>query len=353
MSYYITAHRSGNKFNIPVEEKHKYITDGIRLANNNIDIIGYSQALPDSITTTPTNTFNLAKPNYSQYIQNGKSIKPINSGSDSVIGLNLISNYIKLFYRPSMLTIEQGTGARQRIGDKIFLKNVQIMINLTAMYQFYKTLAGNSTSIEGSINNTYPTGYTGTSTGGTIITDNQPSDFYVYKNNRMNTKAFMKFKIMIVRFDDLSDLEEKKEEDLQIFIRNWFNRIYVPLAIIPASDDTYYDIPVVSNQSKMLRESTQYNGSYTILYNEMIELNEKDYSRYIKINLEPKMNLTFKDSDNHPTTENFNNVFGFIIPPTYYKTDMDIVSYDELLRGNTNVAVAEFTTNIKFTYYDI
>ena len=355
MSYFITAHRGGKKFSVPVEEKHKYITSGLRLSDS--DVFGISDALPESTNLKPANVFNLNKPNFNGYIQNDKSIIPT-TNNNTVSGLNLLSNYIELFYRPSMLTIEQGTGARQRIGDKIFLKSVQIMLNLSMMKQFYDNLAGNSDVIVGSINDTYPTGFTSTGTGttmtGTITTSNNPSDFYIYKNNRMNIKQFMKFRIMIVRFDDLSDNEGKKEEDLKIFIRNWFNEIFVPLAIVPASGSGYQDIPVVSNQSKMLRESTQYTGSYKIMYDEMIELNQNDYSKYIKINLEPKMNLTFKDSDNNPTTENFNNVFGFIIPPTYYKTDMDIVSYNQFLRGvYSSINVAEFTTNVKFTYYDI
>lgn len=354
MSYYITAHRYGSKFNVPVEEKHKYITDGLRVSDS--EVIGISDALPESALIKSSNVFTIRKPIYTSYIQNDKSIIPTTS-SNQVFGLNLISNYVHLFYRPSMLTIEQGTGARQRIGDKIFLKNIQIMINLSAMKDFYEKLLGNSLVQSTTQILHYPVSFspnTPTPTASIIVNDTDTTNFYTYFNARMNTKQFMKFRIMIVRFDDLSDDEEKKEEDLKIFIRRWFNEIYVPLAIVPKTDDNYLDLPVVSNQSKMLRESTQYTGSYKILYDEMIELNQNDYSKYIKINLEPKMNLTFKDSDNTPTTEVFNNVFGFIIPPTYYKTDMDVCTYNNILRGTTtDYNIAEFTTNIKFTYYDI
>lgn len=365
MSYYLTAHRNNRKINIPIEEKHKYITDKLRVSGS--DILGLSYNLPETSIRWQPNSIVLNKPSYSSVISNDWSNIPEKVDSipnnPSASGLNLISNYVKLFYRPSMLTIEQGTGPRERIGDKVYLKSVQIMLNLTAMKGFYRGLLGNAQKIGNTLSVPYPTNYTTTGAGGQILTSTVTTDLYTYQNNRMNTKQFAKFRVMIVRFDDLSDTQSKEETALKIFIRDWFNTIFVPLAIVPHnpiedldgySGVKHLDIPVVSNQSKMLRESTQYTGSFKILYDEMIELNQHDFSKHIKINLEPKTNLTFKDSDNNPTTEYFNNVFGFIIPPTYYKTDMDIETYDELLNlPSSSTNIAEFTTNIKFTYYDI
>lgn len=365
MSYYITAHRHGAKINMPVEEKHKYITDSAFPLDSGADIAGYSQKMsPGATAQYAINTLSVYKVNYSTVIEGtGSASTPIGSSkslSGLVKGLNLTEDQIQLFYRPAQLAIEQGTGSRQRIGDKVFLKNVNIMLNLCADQEWMKIFAPHK-KVENTQQATFrPASYTGNSAGGTITSTESDATFYNQINWRQNIRQWAKFRIMLVRFNDLTDNQATQESYLKEYIRDWFNTIFVPSMIIPnatfsSGSPTYKDINVLSNQSKMLRESTEFNGKYQILYDEMVELGQNDMNKHITINLNPKMNLTF-DNDNHPTSEKYNDVFGFIIPPVFYKMDMDTCTYQAIQTTNESgnaFDMAHFTTNIKFTYYDI
>lgn len=350
MSYYLTAHRHGNRINIPVEEKHKYITDRVIPSAEGTDVAGYSQKISTEAAFFQ-NIFNLYKTNFSLYVNTNGTSK---SAFGNVIGLNMSSNSEpRLFYRPQQLYIAQGTGARERIGDKVYVKKVQIMINLSLLDSARRLLSGNTNQIVNQTPVIQPVSYTTATGGGTIVSTEHDIDNYVNHDYRANQKQWYKFRIMIVRFNDLLDEQRENESDLKDYVKDWWNKIWVPQAICTSDNDGYVDIPIVSNQSKMLRESTEYNGKYQIIYDQMIELNQADTSKHIEINLEPKKNLNF-GNDLHPTNEEWNNVYGFIIPPLYYKTDMDLVSYQTLQLGSeSSIALAEFTTNVKFTYYDI
>lgn len=354
MSYYITAHRHGSKINMPIEEKHKYITDSAYPTNTGNDITGYAQEMNTLVSYT-INTIPIYKTDYRTHISTiAPNVGTSTSTSGNVKGLNLDEDMIKLFYRPQQLTIEQGTGARQRIGDKVFLKKVNIMINLSATQSWMTSLAPHK-HIENTQQPTFrPTTFTGNSTGGTITTVESDTTFYNQINWRQGIRQWAKFRVMLVRFNDLTDQQETNESSLKTYVKKWFNTIFVPSIIIPSVSSNYEDIPVVSNQSKMLRESTDYNGKYQIIYDQIIELGQNDMNKYITINLDPKMNLTF-DTDDHATSEKFNNVFGFIIPPTFYKMDMDTCTYQALQTSTDSnpFNLAHFSTNIKFTYYDI
>lgn len=363
MSYYITAHRHGAKINMPVEEKHKYITDTTIATDDGADICGYSLLLNSTILYG-NNLINVSKQDFRNVIQSTTSSSPPTTGTSKsasgiINGLNLPAPSIRLFYRPQQLSIKQGTGSRERIGDKVFLKTVQIMINLSASQKWFTELNPLKNKRNTTITTFRPTAYTTSSgTAGTISTTTHDATLYNEINWRQNHKQWAKFRVMIVRFNDLTDQESSSESSLKEYIQNWFNTIFVPSMIIP--NDTfadeqpvYKDIMVVSNQSKMLRESTNYNGKYKIIYDQMIELNNMDTNKFITIKLDPKMNLTFKD-DNTPTAEKYNDVYGFIIPPTFYKMDMDTCTYQAIeTMESSAVPIASFSTNIKFTYYDI
>lgn len=350
MSYYITAHRKGNYFNVPIEEKHIYQSGGMIIDSNN-NLVGKSTLLGG--TSTAYNDLFIAKNQYSDIITSTGTSKTTQPNQTS---LNCVSTYIKLFYRPLNLTITQGTGPQQRIGDKVFLKNVKIIMNISLDHNALILLNGNNVESL-PFTTRYPTSYAGINQQaniGTINTNTLENELFIVNNRRLNNKLFYKFRIMIVRFNDFNFKQDNTELNLKTYIANWFNTICLPQAIINAPDESnYVDIFAVSNQSKMLRESTPYNGKYQIIYDQMIELNEKDSSKHIEIILEPKKNLTF-NSENKPTDEDFNNVVGFILPPLFYKTDMDFISFNEIKNITGNAAmIADFTTNIKYTYYDI
>lgn len=355
MSYFITAHRKGAKINVPIEEKHKYITNTLIPQAEGKDVAGTSQKIGPTVAFL-RNVFDLYKVNFNDYINaNGTS----KSNTGNVSGLNMSnSSEPRLFYRPQQLYLTQGTGARERIGDKIYIKSVQIILNITMLDSVRRLLSGNINEITNQTPVMTTTGFTATNvgqivTGGTIQSSEFDVDNYVNHNFRANQKQFYKFRVMIVRFTDLLDEQQENEQDLRDYLKDWFNKIWVPQAIVPSDADGYLDINVVSNQSKMLRESTEYNGKYQIMYDSMIELNQNDFSKHIEITLKPKKNLNF-GSDDHPTNEDWKNVYGFIIPPLYYKTDIDLASYQTIQNSPENsVALAEYTSNVKFTYYDI
>lgn len=364
MSYYITAHRHGAKINMPVEEKHKYITDTAIATDDGADICGYSLLLA-STALYGNDLINVSKQNFSNVIQSTVSETAPHTGTSKSVsgiinGLNLSSGLIRLFYRPQQLTIKQGTGSRERIGDKVFLKTVQIMINLSATQKWFTELNPLKNKRNTTVTTFRPTAYTTSGgTTGTISTTTHDATFYNEINWRQNHKQWAKFRIMLVRFNDLTDQQSSSESTLKEYVQDWFNTIFVPSMIIPndtyGSGDVpvYKDILVVSNQSKLLRESTNYNGKYQILHDQIIELNNMDTNKFITIKLDPKMNLTFKDDDT-PTAEKYNNVYGFIIPPTFYKMDMDTCTYQAIeTMESSSAALASFSTNIKFTYYDI
>lgn len=351
MSYYITAHRYGNRFNVPIEEKHKYITDSVIALNSVNQLVGYSTITGGS--SSVTNGLTIAKNTYSDIIT---AVGRSKTQNVQQVSLNCVPNYVRLFYRPQNLTIIQGTGPQERIGDKVYLKNVKIYINISLLPGALEGLNGND-EVQNTLTTSYPVSYASISQATSIGLINSATDTNIvqtYNNKRLNTKQFYKFRIMIVRFNDFDFKSANIESRMVTYVANWFNTIFLPQIIIPKQvESNYVDIPVVSVMSKTLRESTEYNGKYSIIYDQVIELNEKDSSKHITINLDPKINLTF-GSDNKPTSEDFKNVIGFILPPLYYKTDMDLISMNELNDVVSGAAsIGEFTTNIKFTYYDI
>lgn len=361
MSYYITAHRHGAKINVPVEEKHKYITDTLDADFSGADVVGVAQELNTSVIFG-ANSLYVGKTNFEGAIAQTSSPDTPRytsiSRSGIVKGLNLGYSQIELFYRPAQLTIEKGTGPRQRIGDKVFLKSVQIILNITASQNWMTEFSPHKKDENATISTYRPTVYTNNSTGGVITTTTNTTTLYNSIDWRKNIRQWMKFRILIVRFNDLTDVQQVDETSLKSYIQDWFNTIFVPAAIVPNgtfNDNVpyYKDINVVSNQSKMLRESTNYNGKYKIIYDDLIELAQNNPNKHIEIKLDPKMNLTFNDND-QVTDEKFNDTYGFIIPPTFYKMDMDTCTYQAIETSlSSTLTAATFMTNIKFTYYDI
>lgn len=355
MSYYITAKRGKKRINMPIEEKHKYITDTLKAFDNNREIGGYSGQINDAFTV---NDLIIAKKSYQNLFADSAVSGTASLSTTGIVeGLNCVADYIKLFYRPQLLSIEQGTGSRQRIGDKVFLKTVQIMLDLNLVFTVPELLNGDGYDTTGTIKTFKNLRVTGELEGNDIETNvstaEYTTNFDVYRNFRHNIRQFYKFRIMFIRFNDLDDTQQTDESELKKYIADWFNTIFVPSTLTPATVDGYKDINVVSVQSKMLRESTIYNGKYQIIYDSLIELGQNDTNKHIELTFNPKVNLTFKDND-FPTNTDFKNVYGFIIPPTYYKMDMDLVSYHNLQLGSSDsVKIADFTTNVKFTYYDI
>lgn len=355
MSYYITAHKHKNKISIPIEEKHLYDTDTIVPQSDTTQYTGYSHFG----TTVQTNTIDVRKRNIMHYVDStGHSKQPSSTGSYEY-SFALMNPAV--FYVPRYFSLSQGTGASQRIGEKIFMKTVKIMLDIKLNDDFYK-LSGNvpvDNTVKTYDPENYTLSYTGSDVGGvgsgSISNQQTNNTITTYQNNRLHYSQWAKFRIMIIRFNDH---KYTTIENLKDYMSSLFNDSYVPNFIVPAlSNSPYVPIVGLSNQAKMLRESTQYTGKFEKLYDETFTLGDKDPMKHIEIVLNPKKNLTFDEEDNHITNEDWNNVYGFILPPTLYTTDMDQVSYRELnklsITTSTDFHIADFTKNIKYTYYDI
>lgn len=360
MSYYITAHKYNNKINIPIEEKHKYKTDSV-IPVSNSEMNEY-QGYTWWGTTIQTNSLSLRRRNISDLVDaTSHSKQPESSGS---FEYSLALKNPQLFYVPRLFSLEQGTGPDQRIGEKIFMKTVKIMLDIKLNEKFFYGMNGNVAVIneietyKPTTIDTRPLPTTPSAiTEWDVITTTKTNTIDTYQNNRLHYSQWAKFRIVIIRFDDFDWPAHGPYAALETYFADLFNGVHVPNFIVPALNNSpYAPLYAISNQSQMLRESTEYTGKYQKLYDEVITLGDKDPAKHIEINLNPKMNLTF-GSDGYITNEKWNNVYGFILPPTLYSMDMDPISFKELNKSgastSSDINIADFTTNIKFTYYDI
>ena len=337
MTYYITAHKKGNKLHMPIEEKHIYMThkpvktfasvDGWYLRS------GFTLDLPKfdtSVIDTNINTQGYSTRNTS-----------VNPDAINLNGVNVTGDKIIRVYTPYTFTIDKGDGSNERIGDKVFIKSVKLMFNINFNYYKYMQYISQYAADV----NTITTEVADQATQNTVRT---------YLNTRNNMDSFFKLRFMLVKFDEL---DQGYVSTLNDNIAKWFNSTFVPSLYAPPSTSSNIAIPFVSNQAKMLRESTPYTGKFKILKDMMITIGNKDPQKHIEIDLEPKMNITF-NPDNSTSRAGFvsnsdwTNVIGFFILPSYYQEDMDLVSFNQINKE----ALTNFITmdeNIKITYYDL
>ena len=337
MTYYITAHKKGNKLQMPVEEKHLYITDRPVKIYASVDGWYLRTGLLLNLAKYDTTTID-ANINTQGYSTRTTSVNPT---AINLNGVNVTGDKIVRVYQPYTLTLPKGTGTNERIGDKIFIKSVKLMFNINFnYYQFIQYISQDQKD-----DNTIETDISGQQVQNTVTT---------YVNNRNQTNAFFKLRFMLVRFDEL---DQGYISTLNDEIAKWFNSTFVPSLYAPPSQTNDIAIPFVSNQAKMLRESTAYTGKFKIIKDIMLTIGNKDPQKHIEIDLEPKMNITFNPDDStsragYVSNSEWTNVIGFFILPSYYQEDMDLVSYSHINDGALNNFIT-IDKNIKMTYYDL
>lgn len=297
---------------IPIEEKHKYETSVSSLEYNDLEPDSYGK----KISLIPFNG-SFSTGGISAYYSGARSnFKTLLSGND--------------------LSLSVGTADNQMIGQKVMLKNISVLINVSlshAAFKFFNSKEWDSTLFQN-------------------VTTNYETLLPVFKDETDNASKF-KFRLMLVRFDD------KTYDDSDIM--TWFNTIYVP-QYYKSSAGT----PVVTNQSKMLRESTALTGKFQILENRSFTINSKKGHKFIKFDLNPKTNLTF-DNSGKPTDDKYLGLRLILFGPTYLKSDMNgtgfykFAEYLDAITGQTNynnlshpiLDAFNVQTNIKYTYYDL
>lgn len=316
MSYVIKAYKKGSKLNIPVEDKHKYDTQS--------ETHDYYTFEP----TTPGKILGLI-PYSAAYTTLGAA------GYGAV--WNTYDHNMEMLWGGGYLTTAEGTGVDQRIGNKIYLKNMTILINL------YMTEAAKR------FFNCEYVNYTDLNTDATSL-----SGFTNHLKEEGESPCKFKFRLMLVRFDTSMTREN---------MATWFNTIYVPQYYAGAGQT----MPAVTNQSTMLRESCDYTGKFKILYNKSFTLNSKKGHKFIMFNYNFKKNLTADGANGQITDDDFKNLRLIIFSPTLLVNDMNGIAYSKfsdymektasLSNAATlrNYVVRPFyiETNTKYKFYDL
>lgn len=265
-NYYITAHNKSRKINIPLEEKHKYFQQGA--SETSIQVFKIDS------TAAPYHGYTVTKDN------------------------------IHIIFNTNNLSISQGTGEDQRVGNKIALKS----IDLTT----YVYLLGNS-----------------------IINK--------FSHSEAITTTF-NFRIMCVKFEELMTTTD---------LADWYQKTYIYYFNVPVANAQY--IPFQSNWMDKLRESTPYTGAFKILYDKKFTLGKNHTVTQMNINLPIKGNINFDNTSNRPTdNQEINNTYCFIIGPSNIFLDCDCISQDKMMQSSfTDTGLAYINTNIKVKYYDM
>ena len=163
---------------------------------------------------------------------------------------------------------------------------------------------------------------------------------------------------MLVHFKDSSRFAWDNSY-LYSNIAQWFNSVFVPQVY----DETYGNdqngfSKLMSNQTKLLRESSPYTGEFKILKDWTIKIDRTTTSFDINFKLDPNKDLTMKDPGQvtnnwAPTDEWYKNTYLICISPTS-RFDMDPTTF-ESVKTNTSTYVSELSayTIRKYTWYDM
>lgn len=214
----------------------------------------------------------------------------------------------KLLHNTNTITINQGTGEDQRIGNKVNIKSVSLVLNLhmepTAL-----------------INN--------------------------FGHSELVDMKFH-FRLMCVKFNSPLDTTGEAEK-----FADWYRNTFIYYRTVSVTGGA--KMPVQSNWMDKIRNSSEYTGSFKILYDKKFSLSKFKTVKQKQINLPINGNATF-DNDNNRLTQNqkLSNIYTFLIGPSNNWLDMDAISTDKtehLGTGYANLFI--YNANIKTIYYDV
>lgn len=304
--YYITARNNSKKLSIPVENKHIYghvigTNYNESISSDNDIMIKYNEGF------TTQSTLN-------------------SSVSDHVT----TKNDFQILYKSDVLKVERGTDFNERIGDKVFVERVDIDYSISVSIDFINWVAG--------------------------INDDNYAELGS-QASRLNSNWFINCRLMLVHFDfDLGQTD--------YFVRwslaQWFNRVYCyHQTQVSYPSDSSIDLAdrVNSRSVHTVRkhESTEYNGKYQIIKDQMITLTPKKTVYNGTMTINPKMDLTF-NSDDEVTSEKWKNTYLILIGPNDYRFDMDPYSTKAIEYVGASVNSKRlFNTAVlaKWTFYDL
>lgn len=268
MTYKIIAKRGKKTMPIKLESKHNYL---------NLDEIELDLYKPNTLSDPDPDTLLGCAPNKST---------------------------IKIFHNTNNLYIAQGTHEDQRIGNKVNVKGVNMVLNLRFIPGVIATYLSHSEAVKMSFN----------------------------------------FRIMTVKFERQMTTTD---------IARWWQATYIYYRLInlTGGDKGTYQ----SNWMDKKRESTPWTGSFTIIKEKKFVMDKEHTVAQINYDLKFNKDVNFDNTSNNPTdNQYFSNIYSFIIGPSNMYLDMDAVSCSKISDLSTgSVPVWRMGGNIKTIYYDM
>ena len=305
---YLSASNNRGVLKLPVESKHKYY------GNN-------PSAVDGSITwRAPTNY---------------TSVWPEEGEIALASNISILWNYHEF-------ETTRGTGESEFIGDKITLKTIQFYNKFVIDMARTPLYAPPNATLTSS--KSYYENYEFTENADGVINNNQ---------------WFRTYRFMLVHFKDNSRFGWDNN-NLLTNIAKWFNSIYVPQVYDEtngAADNGFSKL--LSNQTKLLRESSPYTGEFKIIKDWIIKIDRTTTSFNLNFKLDPNKDLTMKDPGQTannwaPTDEWYKNTYLICIGPTS-RFDMDPTTWEVIKNNYATINMNElgFYGLRKYTWYDM
>lgn len=266
MAYIYARSKSGKPFKMGIEDKHiyhNYSEAGLYVGKN----------LKNDSTTEMTTS------------------NPYCINSSKLASYNITGGFV----------VPRGTDENQRVGNKVFLKFIDITYEIRMS----------------------PTSYINSFSHGQAI------------------DAYFRCRVMVVQFD-----AGKTETDLA----DWFRDTYTYFSTRAIHNDT---APLQSVHTAKLRESTTHTGAFRILYDKKICIKKNKTVKMSTIRLPIKMNVNFENDYNKPTDESMKNIYLIVIGPCYNEVDMDTISYDKTASIAADTLLFYTGCVAKYEYYDL
>lgn len=267
MSYYINAYRRGNRISIPVEEKHLYKN-------------GFTATNIKTYTTTPP------QQNYLD--------------TEDVVQISQLNDIV----------FRQGVEVSQLVGNKIFLKDIAITLNVRASASLMSVIHSGSPAID----------------------------------------YFSNCRVMVVQFDDDLDINDTEFCD-------WFRTTYIYYGSETIGGQV---VPIQSVHQNRMRESTPWTGRFKILKDIPFKVTKEKSSLAMSFTLDFKKDLTLMPSSAGsvnfvPVNDDFKHIYLYFLGPGNYSIDNDAMTAKNLAQydGGVQVSMFEIAYNIKYTFYDI
>ena len=243
---------------------------------------------------------------YYNNIRNDIQIYQITYGSAMPIenfkGMGVNRSNVYIIHNSNNTSVSQGTGENQRVGNKINIKSISFTCQMNFVSNNLVTYFSHSQMID--------------------------TNFH--------------FRIMTVKFN-----QQMTDTD----IGKWFRESHIYYFNETGSDGS---MPVCSNWTNKLRESTPWTGQFKILMDKKFSMTKSDSFKQISFTIPVKGQVNFDNTSNRPTdNQYFSNIYTFIMTPAFYKADMDPISHDKAENLTTDRLLFQFRSNIKTIYYDV